>query len=456
MEYTKSLARFVSKTTFEELPKDVIGRAKQCILDALGAMLAASTTKEGQRFIEFAMIDGDRGESTIVGAKKTSCLSAAFANGTLAEILELDDGSRIMCGHPSSVVIPASLAVGESRKANGEDVITSIVLGYDIAIRVGGAMFPYHRARGFLNTGTSGTFGATAAAGKILGLDEEAMASAFGIAGFFVPASLSQSRAGTTIKPAHAGQAAQVAVKSALLAEKGFSATHSILEGPSGFCQATADKFDLDRLTDKLGEKYEIMDVYFKPHACCRHSHGAIDATLELIAKYRIKPHDVESVIVRTNSGASRVVCQYAKPSDPYTSFQFSLPYVVAIALTDGEVGLAQFDEAKRKDPEIHELMRKIKCALDPELDRLYLQDRRPTAVEIVTKKGERLSARVDFPKGSSENPLSKQELASKFRELASKVIDENKTENIIKLIEGMEEEVSNIDKLMALLRLAN
>ncbi|UCH32061.1 MAG: MmgE/PrpD family protein [Candidatus Bathyarchaeota archaeon] len=453
MQYTKALARFVAGTTYDELPRKVVIRAKECLLDALGVMSAGASTLEGKRIMEFATNLGCRKESTVIGGKLTSSLNAAFANGTLGEIVELNDGARIMAGHPSSVVTPATLAVGEKSGASGEDVITAIIVGYDVAIRIGAAMFPHHRIRGFINTGTSGTFGATAAAGKILGLDEKSMADAFGIAGFFAPASLYESFMGTTIKPAHGGQAAEVGVKSALLAEGGLGGAHTILEGPAGFIQATAAKFNLDNLTEKLGEEYKIMDVYFKPYACCRHTHGAVDAVLELIAKYNVNPDDVESILVKTNSGAFRTVCRYAKELDPYTSFQFSLPYIVAITLMDRKVGPSQFDEERIRNPKVYELMRKVKCNLDPELDRLYPK-RRPTAVEIVTKSGETLNARTDFPKGTAENPMTTQQLRTKFKDLTSKVLGEE-VEKVMNIVDKMEN-LGSINELMLLFRPIN
>ncbi len=450
MQYTKALARFVADTVYDDLPKNVVRRAKQCLLDALGVMSAGASTNEGRQIMEFTERLGCRKESTVIGGRMTSSLNAAFTNGTLGEIVELNDGARIMAGHPSSVVTPATLAVAEKSGASGKDVITATVVGYDVAIRIGAAMFPHHRIRGFINTGTSGTFGATAAACKVLGLDEESIASAHGIAGFLAPVSLFESFMGTTIKPAHGGQAAEVGVKSALLAKEGFSGAHTILEGSAGFIQATADKFDLNRLTEKLGEEYKIMDVYFKPYACCRHTHGAIDAVLELIAKHNVNPDDVESILVKTNSGAFRTVCRYAEQLDPYTSFQFSLPYVVAIALVDRKVGPSQFDDEKTRNSEVHELMRKVKCILDPELDRLYPK-RRPTAVEIITKNGEVLVARTDFPKGATENPLTALQLRTKFKDLTSKVLGE-KAEKVMEIVDNIES-WGNVDELMSLFR---
>ncbi|NIN52077.1 MAG: MmgE/PrpD family protein, partial [Nitrososphaeria archaeon] len=216
-EVTKTLADFASSVRFSDLPEEALRHSKKCILDLLGVALAGSMTIPGRIIIDFVKKLGGEPEATVISSPlMVPCTNAALANGTLAHALELDDGSRYAMGHPGVVVIPAALAAAESNDVSGKDLITAVVLGYETFIRLGSAVNPSHFRRGFHTTGTCGTFAAAVAAGKILGLDEDGMANALGLAGTQSAGLFEFVSDGSMSKPLHPGRSAQSGVLAVL------------------------------------------------------------------------------------------------------------------------------------------------------------------------------------------------------------------------------------------------
>ena len=288
MGITKDLANFIVETSYNDLPKEVREHAKVCILDWLGAALAGSLEPPAKIITSIIREIGGKKESTVIGTNvKTSCVNAALTNGIFGHAVELDDIHEESIIHPAATVLPAALAAAEHTKASGQDFITSIILGYEVALRTGKAMNPSHY-QFWHTTGTCGTFGAVAASGKILDLNSEEMVYGFGIAGTQAAGLIEVF--GTMSKPLNAGKAASNGVLAALLAKEGFTSTKTIFEAEKGYCNATAREFNLNAITENLGKKFEIVNNIFKIHASCGHTHGAIDAVLLLRKQYDIKP----------------------------------------------------------------------------------------------------------------------------------------------------------------------
>lgn len=452
MGATAELSNFVAKLTIDQMPKDVVEKSKYCLLDGIGVMLAASATNAGSMIANFVRDFGDKKESSVIGFNiKTACRSAALANGTFSEVLEIQDGERYAGLHPSGPIISAALAIGEKEKSTGKDLIAAITAGYDVMIRIGASIHPSHYLRGFIPTGTCGTFGAAAVASKLLGSDLEGIASALGIAGFYSPICNVESFIGYTIKPTHSGYAAQTGILAAQLAKYGYTASHAAIERPRGFCYATSNSPRIERITDKLGVKFEIMEVYFKPFTGCRHTHSAIEATLNLIRDYGIKHTDLENILVRTHKVAASDAGQQTSPASSFVDCEFSIPYLIAAAIIDGEVGPDQVDEERIRDPKIHEIARKVKVIEDNELTNLY-PDKTAANVQIITKLGKKYSFRVDVPKGDPRRPLTEEELKLKFRKLAARKLKTEQIETIIQEISELEE-LDDVAKLVSLLR---
>ena len=441
--YTRRLSEFCSSLNYESIPPRIIHRAKWAVLDTLGIILGASATLEGKRIANFVRELRDKKEATAIGfAFKSSVRNVAFLNGTLSEMLELQDGYSKGGIHPCCGVISSTLAMAEYHHRGGKELLTSIIVGYEVANRVSEAIHPSHLGRGFQPTGTVGAIGGAAATGKLIGFDKNQMFNSIGIAGYILPISTGDNLyGGYSIKPVHGGAAARAGIESAMLAKIGLTACS--LEGTTGlnkgFCAIVSDKPNYGKITEGLGEKYTIEEVYIKPYACCRINHPAVEIVLDLLARHQFKPEDIEDILIKTYTFAASVPGQIRpNPSSYFIHGQFSMPYCVAVALIDGQVGLEQFNPEKIKDQRIHQLADRIKVLADIEMDRLRPANR-PALVEINLKSGQKLTGRVDYPKGDSRKPLSEEEMLKKFEDLASHTLSLKRVKKVGSLVLDLE-----------------
>ncbi|UCH32059.1 MAG: MmgE/PrpD family protein [Candidatus Bathyarchaeota archaeon] len=446
MESIESLTDFIAELSFNKLPLDVVNQAKTCLLDTLGVILGGSKTETGRRIIEFVSNRKAIRESSILGTReRTSREYAALANGSLAEILELSDGHSFSGLHQSVVVLPTVLAVGEPENTNGKDIITAIVSGYEVMGRIGRTIHPSHLRKGYIPTGTCGVYAAATAVSKLNDLDSRKIANALEIASYFVPMSLNENYYGPSVKSFHAGHSAQTGMLAASLSQSRFCGSTKALDQ---FFSLVSEEYNMEMMTEALGEEYEIMNVYFKPYACCRMAHSAIDCILEIQKKQDIDPKNIKSIIVRTFSFD---LSRYTDTSSNYIYCQFSLPYIVAVAITDREVGPSQFSSERIEDLTIHKLAKKVKLVVDDELVKIY-PNRYPSIVEILTKNGQKFWNRVDIPKGDPRKPLELRELKDKFRYLSSDWLKEEEIENILDIAIKLEN-LDNINEIIKLLR---
>ena len=448
MAVTRELASFVADTDYNDLSEKVKEHTKVCILDWLGAALAGSLEPPTKIITSIIRELGGREESTIIGTRtKTSCVNAALTNGISGHSVELDDIHEESIIHTAAPVVPAALAVAERNNVSGRDLITSVVLGYEVEIRIGTAINPSHY-RFWHTTGTCGTFGAATSAGKILGLDRKGMVHALGIAGTQAAGLIETF--GTMSKSLNPGRAAMDGVLAALLAWKGFTSSSMILEAEKGYCRATAEEYNLNKITENLGKGFELTNNIFKIHASCGHTHGAIDAVLLLAEKHGIKPDAVDKVVVGTYPIAVEVVGKNYEPKTA-SEAKFSLPYCLATALICGRVGLAEFSEERLRDPKIQKLSKRVNVMVDPE----YVNARLGRAkVALHTTDGEELTCRVDVPKGYPKNPLTRAELEEKFRGLASLVLPRGRVMEIVQTLNNLEK-LDEVGFLTALLCIA-
>jgi 2-methylcitrate dehydratase PrpD len=432
MNVTSALADFVVETYFNDLSEEVIDHTKICILDWLGAALAGSLEPPAKIVTSIIKEMKGKRESTIIGVDfKTSCLNASLVNGVFGHAVELDDIHREAIIHPGASVIPAALAIAERANVSGRDFITSIVLGYEVEIRIGMAINPSHY-QFWHTTGTCGTFGATVATGKILDLNSEEMVHALGIAGTQAAGLIEVF--GTMSKTLNAGKAAFNGLLAALLAKKGFTSSRNILEAEKGYCKAVANKYDLNKITKNLGEKFEIMKNIFKIHASCGHTHGAIDAALLMRDKYNIKPDNIDRIVVETYPVAVEVV---GNSYEPKTAFEakFSLPYCLAAALVYGKVGLTEFSQEKLSDPRVRKLSKKVSVVVDPKYTNVPLGCAKVTLYTL----NEKFTCHVDVPRGYPENPVTREELERKFVNLALHVFPKDRVKKIVDVVNSLE-----------------
>jgi 2-methylcitrate dehydratase PrpD len=438
MEYTRKLAEFCAGVSWERLPAEVTDKAKLCILDFFANVYGSLELEAVSRVVSYIRSLGGPETATALGCGfKTGIHNAAFLNGTTAEAIEAQDGLRFGGNHPGTAVIPAALAVAESLGLGGKEVIEAVVAGYEAAGRPAAAMHPHHTLAGFLPTGTCGAFGAAAAASRLMGHDAEGMLNSLGNAGYLLPLSMAEHlMGGYTSKIVQGGQAASAGLTAAGLAGAGITGAPYVLEGSDlggGFTQITSrGEPALERIVDQLGEHFSIMDVYLKPYTACRHTHGAAQAALQLVHEEPIGPQDIEAVDVYTYHIASVAVGKGVTASSTFVSAQFSLPYVVAACLIDGEMGPAQLKEKRISDPAVLELSKKVKVNVDPELSAAY-PGMTPSRVEIRLKGGRTLVKQVDIPKGDPRDPVTAEDVADKLRRFASRR-DEKTIDKIVGL----------------------
>src|SRR5450759_3965573 len=389
MDETRRLAEFCAGVWFDKLPPEVVSKAKLCLLDYLANVYGSLELEAVCGIVSYMKTMGDGGPSTALACGfKTTPQNAAFINGTLAEAIEAQDGVRFGGNHPVSAVTPAALAVGEVYECSGRDLIEAIVAGYEATNRVAAAVHPFLTLSGFLPTGACGTFGAAVAAARMIDLDAAGLLNALGCAGYMTPISMAEDlMAGCTVKIVQGGQAASAGVTAAGLAAQGITGHDRVLEGSElggGFTKITLNNVDpvLERITDGLGDSYSIMDVYFKPFPSCRHTHGAAQATLELLGEHGFGAGDVKSVSVQTYPVANIPTGKGVPEHGSFVSAQFSIPYVVSACLLDGEMGPGQLTAERIGSDDIRRLADVVTVGIDDALNGMY-PDKTPSRVSI-------------------------------------------------------------------------
>ena len=454
---TRDLALYATNTRFENYSKEAIEKVKTLILDNIGCMFGGCQTDLGRTLLTPVQSMGGRAEATIVGGgMKVPTVHAAFVNGTTANALDYDD-TLLGIGHPGSTIIPAALAIGEWKKASGKDVLKAILIGYDVADRIGKAIQPsYERLQKVWGFGTWQTFGALVAAGKILNFDLERMLNAFGIAGATAPLPNTQ-KWGWDIeeRPIHwvkepTGWPSWTGTMAAILASHGFIGNRYILDGDNGFwIMAGSDQCDFAVMTQNLGEEYEVLNITIKPYSCCRWQHSALDCVRELKKVYQLKIEEVKSVNIHTFAWGKR---QEVYGPTQMVDAEFSFPYTVSMVLLGLPPGPSWYTDEQLKSKEILSLSKKIKVEVDAALDRAYFEENRISArVEILKENGERFEKFVGIPKGDPLNPLTDGEREEKFRHLAAYSLKNHEIEAVIERVYELEK-TDDISEMMSTL----
>lgn len=442
VEYSCRLADFVVNMRYDALEEKVVEKTKMHILDTLGVTLGAFEMPWSRMVAGLARGMGGSPQSTVMGVEgRYPMLTAALANGTMAHGIDMDDsGARPSWAHPGSCIVPAAYASGEAEKVNGRDLITAVLAGYEVNCRIDSAVYPGLRNRGFHATGVAGTFGAAAAAGRILGLDEEELVNAFGLAGTQAAGLEEWLSAGDMSKRLHAGKAAMNGVLAALLAREGYTGPSTVLEGKYGLLETHAGEYDPTWLTEGLGEGYKIMGCKFKPYACCHELCPPIRLALQAKEEYGFEYDDIEEIRIGLNHITAENQLQVAETP---LHAQNHPAVAVAIALVEGQVFLKEFFESY-DDPRVVELGKKIVVYTDPEIDEVF-PSKIGTRVEITARNDKITIFEEDKP------PVPYSFVKEKFRVLASTRLPEERVEKILDVVDALED-LENILDLSALL----
>jgi 2-methylcitrate dehydratase PrpD len=411
---TVRLAEFAAAYRYEDIPSDVIERAKQCIIDTIATVIFGYELPWSRMVAAYAERSGPGGKSGILapGGAAVTAGAAALANGASAHAFEMDNLTWPSTGvHPGATLLVPGLAVGQERGSSGRALIAAVVAGAEAMIRIGRATHHSNEGRGFHAPGTTGPFGAAIACGRLMGFDASRMQNALGIAGSLSCGLMEFARSGTgaMVKRLHLGRAAESGVLAASLANEGFTGPVSVLEGEFGFLRVfCGDAFDATELTRGLGESYATRSIMLKRFPCHITAHTSVQAILDLVAEHRYAVADVESIHIAGNDKMARVN-NIPSPADIMMA-QYSIPFCVALAHVRDPRDPRSFDDVALRDPTIRALAQRVTITIGED---------RPTplaAVVTVALKDRRVLKRsvADF-KGTPDRPLDRAELREKF-----------------------------------------
>jgi 2-methylcitrate dehydratase PrpD len=420
-----AFARNVVNLRYEDIPAEAVEHTKTDVLDALGVAIAASTTVPVcKHLVEMAKETGGKPESTIIayGGKVPGDM-AAFVNAALAHGLNYGDASETKSTHAGCVVLAAALAAAErAGKVSGKEFITAYTLGLDVMCRIGGAVNSGKwMARGRFLQQMVGYFGAAAVAGRLSGLNEDQMVSAFGLAYAQTAGSTEILTGAGSDKGLYPAFAAKAGVFSVLMAQRGIRAPGTSLEGKAGlFNLYFQGEYDSTSLTNDLGKRFESVNLGFYAYPCCLHTHPFVEMTLRLADEHRIQPEDVEAITAFVGPLAQMTCEPLRIRQNPrtITEAQYSIPYAIATALAKGKPCIKHFTGDGIKDPEILRLANKVTWQPDPECDLDSNTGLIPARMEITLANGKVLHGETGgFRYGNPHNPISKEKLVKKFRD---------------------------------------
>jgi 2-methylcitrate dehydratase PrpD len=431
---TMRFATHVADLTYDRIPDDVRTKAKLILRDGIGNQIAASAISEpASRVVELIKEWGGAPQSTIIGhGIKVPTPHAALVNAMMGHGIELDDAHGSGLIKAGSVLAPAAFAVAELAGASGQDVLTGLVAGYDLAIRIAKAINPGHRQRGYHTTGTVSGIGAAALAAKLLGCDADGIACAIGLACMQSAGIQSYLDDPCMAKPFSPGKAAFNGVMAAIMASRGFTGPRKALECREGFLNAFTDRVRTEELTDGLGQHFSIMEVGFKPHAACRYAHGPIDLAQAAYRGEAVRLAETEKVVVGMSELAIR---QASKPVCPNLNAAMgSTQFGVALALAAGRNGLKEYWDGY-KNAEVHAGAQRVELRAEP----AYGLGGRQAKIDILLKDGRTVSHSSVEPKGEPSNPLSADDLEAKFLAMTTMVVERADAKRIGDLVMGLE-----------------
>lgn len=460
MGIESNLARIILRTKFGDIPSDIIEITKRHILDTLGVCLAGSKSKGCSELVDLMKESGEKKGSTIlVFGHQVPSFCAALVNSTMAHAHDFDDTYDQSPLHAGVSVIPASLAITEELgQVSGKDFITAIVLGVDLLCRMGLASTWGIGNSGFVFTATYGYFGSSAAVSKLLGLDEDGILNALGIAYSQTSGNLQCILDGALTKRLQPAFGSMAGVLSAKLAKAGITGAKNFIQGKYGYYNVYEQgHFDASRFMEGMGKTFEGRHLSFKPYPCCRHTHAAIESVLEMVKKNDLRPEEIEEIVTFVTKHAYDIVCQpYQIKSSPrgVVDAQFSIPYTVATAVIKRRVSLDDFSEEAIRDKTILEMAKKVKPIFDPNLEAESGKEVSLTKVRIQTKDGRCFEERRTVIKGHPQNPMTVAEMVEKFKfcaSFAARELSQGSIENIIQMVQELEK-LDDVNKLIPFL----
>jgi 2-methylcitrate dehydratase len=442
-------AEWVEKIKFEDLDQDTIYHAKRILYDSIGCALGGHRAEDCE--ISLAVIEamGGNPEATCIATGfKTNAYMASLANALMTRVMDFNDIYwKDDPSHPSDI-IPAVLAVGEREGKTGQDLLLGIVIGHELEMRLCEFAKPGIRERGWHHASLTQLV-SPLVAGKMLDLNSDQLTNSVGISGCH-NFSLGAVAAGklTMMKNTVDPMATQSGVLAALLAQKGYIGTEAIIEGKEGFCQQMGEGYDMDAVTNGLGDSFKIKDCSYKAFPTEFLTQSPVTAALKLVKDKDIDWKDVEEVTVHTIARAVDILADPTKyrPTSKETA-DHSMPYCVGVSIMDRMVTPLQFKQDKLQNEELLDLIQKIKVVADEGLEKEF-PELQPSVVDIKVKSGETFTQRVDYAKGDPREPMTDDDLRDKFYGLTADFMDDGQRKKVGEMIFGMDQ-VATIAEFM-------
>lgn len=416
---TYKLENYILNTKWEELPKEVKDRAVDCGIDLMIALILGSKGEQFENGKRMASYVKD-GTLEIPGCKERfSFLGAAFAMGHASNSFDIDDGHNLIKGHPGTSFVAGIMAAGLEKDITYREYLTTLVVAYDVAVRMGLALQEHY---GFLHsTGTYGAVGTAAGIGRIFGFSKEKLNTAISMAEFHAPMTpVMRAVQYPSMNKDGVPFGAMTGALAALDTMAGESARTHLLE---------MEKYE--PLTASLGSIYEIMNLYFKPYTCCRWAHQPIQACIELMTQEKIRPEDVEHVTVHTFDSAAQLAKIVPHETD---EAQYNIAYPVATAIVHGDVGFRQMNNRALNDPQVLEMMKHLSFAVDPEMEKEFPQ-KRLAWVEMQLKDGRNFKTRVYSASGEASDHIDHAWITKKFNRILDPFLNQEGKEVVMDVL---------------------
>jgi len=425
MSETRTLASYIVTSRIESVPDDVRHEARRAIVNFMGCALGGSVDTAVDRAIQaFEPFAGKPTASILGRSERTDPLHASLMNGISSHVYDFDDTTPKNYVHPTSPVASALFAYASANRVSGRDFMEAFILGFEAESRIANAVYPAHYDVGWHITGTAGVFGAATAIGKLLKLPEQQMIWDIGLAA--TQAAGLREMFGSMAKALHPGRAAQNGYGAALLAQAGFTAGEHGLEGPRGFAAVQAAKYDLSKITTRLGTDFDLRANTYKPFPCGIVNHPTIDGCIQLHGEHHIDPAKIAAVRLRV----APLVMDLCNQRGITKGLQgkFSVYHGAAIGLVRGKAGIQEYTDETVNDPTVRRVRELVSAVGDPSIT----EDQ--ARIEVQLASGETLARFVEQSLGNVHRPMSDKQLEYKFRDQAVAALPAAQVEKAIKL----------------------
>jgi 2-methylcitrate dehydratase PrpD len=413
-DVSRRIAKYVVSGTYEQLPIAVRKEARRTLVNWVGCAVGGSRHETLEAAIAALGPFSGPPQASVVGRReRMDILHAALMNGMSSHVFDFDDTHLKTVIHPAGPVVSALLALSEFRPVSGKEFLNAMVLGIEVECRIGNAVYPAHYDRGWHITGTAGVFGAAAASGRVLGLSEQQMIWALGLAAT-QPVGL-REMFGSMTKSFHPGRAAQNGLTAALLASRNFTSSEVSIEGKSGWANVLSTTRNYAEITENHGKSYEVLLNTYKPFACGIVIHPTIDACLQLRREHALTAEQIARIDLRVHP----LVLELTGKKAPQTGLEskFSVYFAAALAIVRGSAGTRDFSDSNARSPVIAALRDRVTATIDPAMKEEQVR------ATITLTDGRTLEKFIEHVVGSLERPMTDGDLEAKFAGLAEGVL---------------------------------